>query len=88
MDDHQKERAHKLVDELKQAGLDCGLVVVQGAVVLRSPGAPYTDVPMLFFDECDLQNAIELSFLEKRRVVGTYEWGWYVAVKCDQDETK
>jgi hypothetical protein len=88
VDEDQKERAQKLVDELKHAGLNNGLVVVQGAVVLRSAGAPYTDVPMLFFDESDLQNAIELSLLEKRKVVGSFEWEWYVAVKCDKDETK
>jgi hypothetical protein len=74
----QEERARNLVKELKQAGLNCGLLAMQGAVVLRSPGAPYTDAPMLMFDEVDLHSAIDLDLLDKRRVVGSYEWEWYV----------
>lgn len=84
MDNHQEERARRLAEELHEAGQNCGILVVQGTVVLRSPGTPYTDVPMLFFDEADLQNAIELSLLEKRKVVGSYEWEWYVVAKGDR----
>jgi hypothetical protein len=86
VDEEQKERAQKLVNELKDAGLNSGLLIVQGTVVLRSPGAPYSDAPILFFDESDLQNAIELSLLEERKVVGSYEWEWYVVANCDRDE--
>jgi hypothetical protein len=81
MDEHQKERAYKLAEELKEVGQSCGLLMVQGTVVLRSPGAPYTDAPMLFFDESDLQNAVELSLLEKGNVVGSFNWEWYVVSK-------
>jgi hypothetical protein len=74
VDNHQEERARKLAEELQEAGQNCGILVGQGTVVLRSTGAPYTDVPMLLFNEAELQNAIELSLLEKRKVVGSYEW--------------
>ena len=87
MDDHQEERARKLAKELQEAGQNCGILVVQGTVVLRSPGAPYTDVPMLFFDEGDLQNAIELSLIKKGKMVGSYEWEWYVAANFESRGT-
>ena len=78
MDELQEERARSLVEHLKDAGANCGLLVVQGAVVIRCPGAPYVDSPMVTFDEGDLQNAIALDLLEKRKVIGSYTWEWFV----------
>jgi len=84
MDEQQKDRARKLVKELEDAGINSGLLTIHGTVVLRSSGAPYTDSPMLFFDETDLHNAIDLDLLEKTKVVGSYEWEWYVVKKSSQ----
>ena len=80
MDDTQKERALDMVNQLKHAAANCGLLVMQGIVVMRCPGSPYTDTPTLF-DETDLQNAITLGLLEKRKIVGSLEWEYYVAKK-------
>jgi hypothetical protein len=55
---------------------------MQGAVVMRCPGAPFTDLPIPY-DEPDLNNDIELNLLEKRKklissVTGSSGWEWYV----------
>jgi hypothetical protein len=81
MDDSQEARARELAEHLEKAGPNCGLLPVQGIVVLRCPGAPYTDTPMITFDEADLQNAVALDLLERGKVVGSYEWEWYVLRK-------
>lgn len=60
-----EERARKLVNRLERTGTDCGLLAVQGSVVLRCPSAPYNDSPTTF-NEADLQNAVTLGLLEKR----------------------
>src|ERR1700674_4632988 len=74
-----KERpARKLVEQLESSGMNSGLLAVQGSVVLRCPGSPYTDTPMMF-DETDLQNAVALDLLEKRKVTGSFDWEWYVS---------
>jgi len=49
--------------------------------VLRGPGAPYAEMPMVSFDATDLQNAVELGLLVKAKVTGSYEWEWYVLKK-------
>ena len=77
-----ERRARKLADILESGGSDCGLVVMQGAVVMRCPGAPFTDLPIPY-DQADLNNAIELNLLEKRKklidsVTGSSRWEWYV----------
>jgi len=77
MDHSQEVRARQLVAGLERVDLRCGLLAVQGSVVLRCPGARYTDEPMMTFDETDLRNAVALNLLEKRRVVGSYAWEWY-----------
>ena len=41
-----ERRARKLVDILESGGSDCGLLVVKGTVVMRCPGAPFTDLPI------------------------------------------
>jgi hypothetical protein len=83
MDDSQEGRARELVEELERVGGRCGLLAVQGSVVMRCPGAPYTDSPLMSFDETDLQNAIALDLLEKRKVKerteGKLEWEWYMS---------
>lgn len=77
MNDFQRKRALEMVVELKKAGLNSGLLVIEGnGVVLRSPGSPYVDAPTLFSEE-DLSNAVELRLLEKSRVTGSFEWEWY-----------
>jgi len=85
MDDSRKRRAYKLVKHLEAAGMNCGLLVAQGTVVLRCPGAPYNDTPMMTFNETDLQNAVTLGLLEKQRMethsfplAASDEWEWYV----------
>ena len=77
MDESHKERAQELVDQLRNAGTKCGLLAMQGTVVMRCPGSPYVDTPMNF-DEADLENAIALGLVKKQTVVGTYEWEYYV----------
>ncbi len=79
MDQFHEARARDLVDQLESAGANRGLLVVQGAVVMRGPGAPYSETLMVTFNETDLQNAIALGLLEKRKVTGSLEWDWYVA---------
>ena len=86
MNDLEEERAREVVEQLKPAGLNCGLLAVQGTVVLRSPGAPFTDTPMPLFNESDLRNAVALDLLEKQKMTatsatGSYEWEWYVTKK-------
>jgi hypothetical protein len=78
MDDVQEHRARELVEEVKRR-TKCGLLTKQGTVVLRRPGSPYTDEPLVTFDETDLHNAIALGLLEKQRIKGSFEWEWYVA---------
>jgi hypothetical protein len=70
-----------LIDQLADAGINHGLLAVQGAVVMRGPGAPYSETPMVSFDVTDLQNAIALGLLQKAKVTGSYEWEWYVVKK-------
>jgi hypothetical protein len=82
MDDLHKKRALQLVEHLERAGTSCGLLAVQGTVVLRCLGAPYTDTPMTIFDESDLHNAVALDLLEKQEVTGIYKWEWYVGKKA------
>ncbi len=80
MDDSQKERAIEMVDQLKHAGTNCGLLAMQGIIVMRCPGSPYTDTPTTF-DETDLENAITLGLVRKQQIVGSYEWEYYVPTK-------
>ena len=77
-----ERRARKLVDILESGGSDCGLLVIKGIVVMRCPGSPFTDLPIPY-DEADLNNAIELNLIEKRKkligsVTGSSGWEWYV----------
>jgi hypothetical protein len=77
-----ERRARKLVDILESGGSDCGLLVIKGGVVMRCPGAPFTDLSIPY-DEADLNNAIELNLLEKRKMraetlTGSSGWEWYV----------
>ena len=87
MDALQEERARELVKELELAGLNHGLLVLQGTIVLRGPGAPFRDTPMMHFDEADLYNAVALNLLEKCKVSGSYQWEWYVAKKSKTSQT-
>ncbi|MGO9302425.1 MAG: hypothetical protein ACLP3R_01820 [Candidatus Korobacteraceae bacterium] len=82
MDDLQKKRALELVEHLERAGTGCGLLALQGTVVLRCLGTPYTDTPMMIFDRSDLHNAVALDLLEKQKVTGIYNWEWYVGKKA------
>jgi len=69
VDDLHKKRARNLVEHLERAGMNCGLLAVQGTVVLRCPGSPYTQTPLMVFDETDLHNAVALDLLEKKTMV-------------------
>jgi hypothetical protein len=77
MEVHMEKRARQMVDILRNAGLNCGLLSMQRTVVMRCPGAPYSDSPTMY-DEPDLNNAIALNLLEKRKMTGSYEWEYYV----------
>jgi hypothetical protein len=71
-----------LVDILESGGSDCGLLVIKGAVVMRCPGAPFTDLPTIY-DEADLKNATGLNLLEKRKMradalTGSFQREYYV----------
>jgi hypothetical protein len=81
MDGIQEKRARELAEYLESAGVNCGVLVVQGTVVLRGPGARYSESLLLKFDPTDLQNAVALDLLEKAMVTGSYEWEWYVFKK-------
>jgi hypothetical protein len=80
-----ERRARKLLDILESGGSDCGLLVFKAAVVMRCPGAPFTDLPIPY-DDADLNNAIELNLIEKRKkligsVSGSSGWEWYVVTE-------
>jgi len=77
MDASQQERAIEMVDQLKHAGTNCGFLAIQATVVMRCPGSPCTDTPTTF-DETDLQNAISLGLVRKQKIVGSFEWEYYV----------
>jgi len=71
-----------LVDILEGAGPNCGLVIMQGAVVMRCPGTPFTDLPIPY-DEADSNNAVELNLLEKKKMqadalTGSFQREYYV----------
>jgi hypothetical protein len=72
----EKERALKLVNMLKKAGENHGLLVVAGNLVIRD-GVNGSNSPMMF-DVSVLENAIALGLLEQRRVSGSVAWDWYV----------
>ena len=80
MEDSQKERVIDMVDQLKESATNCGLLLMQGIVVMRCPGSLYTDTPTTF-DETDLNNAISLGLLRKQKNVGSFEWEYYVATE-------
>lgn len=71
-----EKRAHQLASVLDGVDPNCGLLVIQKTVVMRCPGSPYADSHTVY-DEADLNNAIELNLLEKRKVTGSYEWEYY-----------
>jgi len=77
-----ERRARRLVDILGSGGSDCGLLAIKGTVVMRCPGEPFMDLPIPY-DEADLDNAIELNLLEKKKMradtlTGSSGWEWYV----------
>jgi hypothetical protein len=77
-----ERRARRLVDILESAGSNCGLLLIKGAVVMRCPGTPPTDLPTIY-DEADLKNAVKLNLLEKRKMradalTGSLEREYYV----------
>lgn len=73
----EKERAHKLLEMLKKAGDNHGLLVVAGNIVIKN-GVNSTTSPMMF-DVAVLENAVALDLLEPRRVSsGSVVWDWYV----------
>jgi len=76
MDDSEKERAQRLVDELKDS-FNCGLLLVEGKVVVRCHNVRnFTDTATIF-GEVDLKNAIELGLLEKREYRELIRWEDY-----------
>jgi hypothetical protein len=82
LDTLEEKRARKMVHQLEVQGSNSGLLVVHGDVVVRILRAEPTDAPAMA-EEVDLQNAIALGLLEKRKVTGSYEWEWYVSKRKD-----
>ncbi|HEV1994219.1 MAG TPA: hypothetical protein VGR03_07805 [Candidatus Acidoferrum sp.] len=80
MDDLREQEARELVKVLRDSPANCGLLAMQGIVVMRCPGAPYTDTPTRF-NESVLHDAIALSLLEKHKASGSYKWEYYMAKK-------
>jgi hypothetical protein len=83
METHMEKRARRLVDILESAAPNCGLIVMRGAVMMRCPGTPFTDLPTIY-DEADLKNAVQLNLLEKRKMradtlTGSFEREYYMA---------
>lgn len=76
MDGTQESRARQLVNQLERAGENCGLLAVQGTVVLRCLLSKPIDTPTMR-EEIDLENATALGLLEHRRVTGSFQWEWY-----------
>jgi hypothetical protein len=76
MQPEQEQRARKLIEYLDGEKQFRGFIVGGGMVVLRASGAPYTDTPTMY-DENDLNNAVALGLIEKRKVTGSLEWEWY-----------
>jgi hypothetical protein len=68
MNKFDEDRARKLVKQLDSAGINCGLFSIEGIVVMRCMGEPYTDTPTMF-DEIVLQNAVALNLLERRKFI-------------------
>lgn len=68
MNKFEEERARKLVKQLDRAGTNCGLFAIEGIVVMRCMGEPYTDTPTMF-DEIVLHHAIALNLLERRKFI-------------------
>jgi hypothetical protein len=68
MDGLQEQCARRLVQQLENADANCGFLAVQGMVMMRCPGAPYTDSPAMFA-EADLHNAITLDLVEKKSML-------------------
>jgi hypothetical protein len=78
-----EKRARRLTDILESAAPNCGLIVTRGAVMMRCPGTPFTDLPTIY-DEADLKNAVQLNLLEKRKMradtlTGSFEREYYMA---------
>lgn len=78
MQPHSEMRARVMVSTLEP---NCGLILNSGAVIACCAVPSYRETPTLF-DETDLNNAIELKLLEKRKVTisrasGTSECEWY-----------
>jgi hypothetical protein len=67
-----------LAEELESAGVNCGLLIIKNAVVLRSPGSTYVDRLLETFDKDDVFNAIQLGLLTEGRAIGSPGWGWYI----------
>ena len=80
MDKAQEEQARKLAKALDEAGPNSGLLLtyVQGQVVLRLPGSPYTDIPLPSFELDDLNNAVSLGLLQTGSVAGSDNWDWWM----------
>ena len=80
MDKAQEEQARKLAKALDEAGPNSGLLLtyVQGQVVLRLPGSPYTDIPLPSFELDDLNNAVSLGLLQTGSVAGSDNWTWWM----------
>jgi hypothetical protein len=82
-----EQRARKMVKSLRGRS---GYALIGGVVVDRSAGSPYNDTPTAY-DQADLDNALQLSLLEKRKMTiggagggtGKADFDWYVKPRKD-----
>ncbi len=79
MNNDEIERAYTLRETLARYGVNHGLLLVQGNLVIRD-GVNRQDVPAML-DEADLRNAIELGLLQENHVSGSDQWIWHVPTK-------
>jgi hypothetical protein len=59
-----ESKAAKLVDDLKQRGVNYSVLFTAGTVIMVGPGAPFTTIPTPY-NEADLNDAIKQGLLRK-----------------------
>jgi hypothetical protein len=67
----------QMLNNLKQAGTNCGFMCENDVVWIRGPGAPWTDTPTAF-TKADLDNAISSGTVRPQTVTGSATWTYYV----------
>lgn len=77
MNERNKKTLELLLDELKQAGVNCGFISTNDAVWIRGPGSPWTDTPTLY-TKAELDSAIASGKIRPQIMTGSGTWTYYV----------